>query len=271
MSDRSRASSGTGQGFWIALVAVLVVAAGGLIYWRMGKTEAVAPTIADAGARVEAPPPVLEDAGPEGETAETPTPRPDADALLRRLAAGASASKQLEEWLSAPGILQRIAASVRLIAAGQSPRSVLSFIEIDGDFAVQEPKQYGGRLYIAPASYARYDGVIGSFTSIDPDYLAKSYRQLRPYLETAYAEVARPGERFDDVLTAAIQRVVSVHLPQGPIALVPKGAIYAFEDPELEALTPAEKHVIRLGPKNAEAIQTLLRRFASSAGLSIAR
>ena len=48
----------------------------------------------------------------------------------------------------------------------------------------------------------------------------------------------------------------------GPIRIVPgKGATYAFADPRLEALTPAQKHLIRMGPENQRMIQTRLREI----------
>ena len=39
------------------------------------------------------------------------------------------------------------------------------------------------------------------------------------------------------------------------------------KEPELEALSPAEKHLFRMGAKNAQVVQSSLKRFASAAGL----
>ena len=40
--------------------------------------------------------------------------------------------------------------------------------------------------------------------------------------------------------------------------------VYHFEDPALEGLSPAEKHLLRMGPVNTMKIQGGLRRLASA-------
>ena len=49
--------------------------------------------------------------------------------------------------------------------------------------------------------------------------------------------------------------------------LVPKGASYAFEDEALEKLTPAQKQLARMGPRNARIIQDKLRQIALAIGI----
>jgi hypothetical protein len=53
--------------------------------------------------------------------------------------------------------------------------------------------------------------------------------------------------------------LISTPIPSGPITVVEgKGATWAFADPALEALTPAQKHLVRMGPRNAaRVIETL--------------
>jgi hypothetical protein len=43
---------------------------------------------------------------------------------------------------------------------------------------------------------------------------------------------------------------------------------FQFADPELEALSPAQKHLLRMGPHNMRLVQTKLRAFARAAGLT---
>lgn len=237
------------------------------------------------------------EARPEAIEAATPEPPPpvhspaDGDAVLRRLGSAASKSPVLEGWLASQGIVQRIVAAVRLLRDGRSPSPVLGFIDIEGEFSIVETKttaqapamptstaKIGSnrsvpttteRLFISPGSCARYDALTSLFTSIDPAYAGRAYAELRPYFESAFKDVAAPGERFDDVLRAALRRLVSVSVPDDPIEVVPRGAIYLFHDPALEALSPAEKHMLRMGPKNARAFQDALRRFAMSAGITL--
>lgn len=215
----------------------------------------------------------------------------EGDERLRKLAASASSSPLVASWVAVPDIIQRLTAAVRLIAAGDSPRPVLAFIELPGEFAVREQIETGGkrksraprkagrgrrrrveyteRIFIAPASYARYDALVDAFAGLDMTVAGRAYGQLRPYVDAAFAEVAHQGEHFDPVLIAALDRLLSVEVPEGEIELVPKGAIYAFKDPALESRSAAEKHVLRLGPRNARSFQRALRRFADAAGLKL--
>ncbi|HLM44689.1 MAG TPA: DUF3014 domain-containing protein, partial [Myxococcaceae bacterium] len=53
-----------------------------------------------------------------------------------------------------------------------------------------------------------------------------------------------------------------------PVELTPKGALYAYADPRLEALGAAEKHLLRMGPENMRKVQTKLTELAGALGLS---
>jgi hypothetical protein len=238
---------------WVVVIAVL--AAAGWFVWtkraELFEKEEIA-AVADPDAGLAA----VTSTVPERSLAE-------GDALLREHASRASKSAELAAWLSAPDIVQRIAAAVRLIAQGRSPRPVLSFLEIEGDFRVIGDRE------LDPASYKRYDRLTEIFTTVDAAFLGRGYRGMRPYFESAYSQVAQPGERFDGVLIAAIGKLTAVKVPEGRIELVPRGAIYLFKDPALESLSEVEKHLIRMGPRNARAIQDSLRQFASAAELSV--
>jgi hypothetical protein len=43
--------------------------------------------------------------------------------------------------------------------------------------------------------------------------------------------------------------------------------VYEFADADMEARTPAEKHVLRLGPTNARRVQAKLRELAAALGI----
>ena len=204
---------------------------------------------------------------------------------LRQVAARGSRSPRLNKWLQSAGILRRLAAAVRLIAEGRSPRSVVGFIDIPGHFSVVDSwdrtARRSGRLpegvgenetegiYVAPESYARYDDITRLFTTADAEAWGSGYGRVRADFQRVFSEVARPGEQFDDVLTVAIKRLVSVSIPEGQPELIEHGALFLYKDPKLEALSDAEKHLLRMGPENARAMQAFLRRFAKSAGLNV--
>lgn len=262
----------------IVLGALVLVAGAGFFAWRVleqprgpQETPVAAPPV-DAG--VAAAEPV--DAGPRVSI-------DDGDALLRTLASGWSTDPLFARWLDAAS-LRHLVAAVQSVADGESPRVSLPFVSLGGGFTVREEKAPAPkkkpkhrapapepRLIISTESYARYDLPTQALTSVPADTAGAAYGQLRPFLDAVFSEVGRPGKRFDDVFTAALQRVLSVPLPDGEVEVVPKGLAYAFKDESLERLSPAEKHVLRMGRANASALQQWLKTFGERAGLLRAR
>jgi hypothetical protein len=256
----------------IVVIVLLLVGATGYVAYRVfqeprGSTEA---PVMDAGVAL----PV--DAGPALSLV-------DGDALLKKLAPGWSSHALFLKWLESLG-LRHVVAAAQLVADGESPRPALPFLSIAAPFAVREvpppdakPARAGKRkapappsqLFIADESYARYDEVTAVVTSVNAAAVGDAWAQLRPFLEVAYGEIGRPGTHFDDTLTMALRRLVLVHFPEGDVELVPEGAVYAFKDPALQSATKAEKHLLRMGKKNGEAIQAALRDFATHAHLDL--
>ena len=261
-------------------IAGILLAGAGAAYWWLGWTAS--------------PPPAAEPPPEPSQPVTPPEPPPepvasatvaeaaavDPDALLRKVAERGSASPLLHGWLDAQGLLRRFAAAVHQISQGRSPRQVLGFISIPGRFEVIESWDPAAqarlpdgatpgedRIYVDPASYHRYDGVAGVFRDADVEAWAAGYRRLSPYLERVYAEVAAPGERFDHALARALDRIRGVTLPTGAVELVEKGALFQYADPKLEGLDEVSKHLLRMGPDNAGAIQTAAARFMKAARL----
>lgn len=277
--DRPGASSASKKNGVIAAVAAVAVAAivGAGVYVYLKRPPEVTP-VPDAGSApvVSAPdpkiPPEEEPTEPELDPATGQALSPDE--LLRRIASQGSPSPELSSWLAADGVLRRIAASVLLIAGGRSPRNMLGFIQIPDSFKVVDTlvasKGKGDdRILMAPESHARYDVLARVLKASDVPAWGRGYRRLRPHFDAVFAEVGEPGQRFDDVLAAAIRRVLAARVPEGPIELVERGAVFLYADPALESLSEVEKHMIRLGPSNSKAVQDALRLFARSSGLGV--
>ena len=47
------------------------------------------------------------------------------------------------------------------------------------------------------------------------------------------------------------------------VALEPNGITYADSDPKLESLSPAQKQLLRMGPRNSEAVRRKLEEIAA--------
>jgi hypothetical protein len=125
-----------------------------------------------------------------------------------------------------------------------------------------------GRTVIAPESFARYEVVTRVLTSLDTQASARTYKVLRPLINAAYKEISRPGQGFDQTLARAIQKMLDTPVPEGDIEVVDTpGVNYLYAAPELEQLSAAQKHLLRLGPANARAVQTKLRELQGALAL----
>jgi len=150
------------------------------------------------------------------------------------------------------------------IAEGRSPRKHLPFLRIDGSFtAVGED----GRIAIDPRSYRRYDSFAGAVDALDAEGAALLYGDLRPLFQEAYRDLGYPDRSFDETLARAIHRLLGVPVLEGDVLLRKGERVYYFEDPALEGLSPAEKHLLRMGPAHTTLIQGTLRRLEAALGL----
>ena len=68
-------------------------------------------------------------------------------------------------------------------------------------------------------------------------------------------------------LERAIVKLLSTPVLRDPVRVEPKGIGYGFEDPRIEALTPAQKHLLRFGPGNGQMVRHALRSIAAALGI----
>jgi hypothetical protein len=206
--------------------------------------------------------------------APTPVPRPEAlglpsldasDALVRELAAALTSHPLLGAWLGQQDLVRLAVVVVDNVANGESPRAHLRFLEPKKPFAVA---QRAARLVIDPASYGRYDFFAEGVASLDTPACAELVRRLLPLAEAAYRELGHPQGGFLAALRKAIDALVAVPALDGEVEVraTRKGnvLVYQYADPKLEALTPPQKHLMKMGPANVRRIQGRLRELAAA-------
>jgi hypothetical protein len=204
---------------------------------------------------VEAP------ATPSASDAVTPLPPLDlpplaeSDAVVRRVVGALSSNPRWAEWLVTDELALRFVSSVVNVAAGMSPSSQVPFLAPEGDFAVVSS---GEGTFIDPASYRRYDALVDAFVSFDTSAAVDLYRQLVPLFEEAHRSLGFPEGTFNEVFETALSRMIEVPVPNLPPAVELDVQTYLLVDASLEALSPAEKHVLRLGPENARRVRQRL-------------
>lgn len=221
---------------WIVIALVVLVGLTAFLLLRPKEHPAPEPTPAPVPA-----PPTLE---------ETPLPPVgETDARVRDALRGLSSRPEWAKWLGQQDLLERGVAATDNVAEGLSPRRHLDFLAPQGAFQTQERD---GREWIAPATYARWNTFADVIGSIDAKAAARAVNTLRPLLDGAYRQLGYPGASFEPALRRALQRIAGARVLETPVEVVPKGAIYVFADPELEKLPAADKHLLRMGPRNTK-------------------
>jgi hypothetical protein len=242
----------------VLMLAVLVAAVAFAFYGRDWWSQTGAGGPAPAAGRAAAPAAVPEGFGP--------VPSLEAsDDFVRALVRQLSQKPEWATWLASGSLVRSFVVAVDKMAVGSSPAKDLKAAAPSGRFATLGS---GNTLRIDPASYDRYNSLANVVDAIDPDGAARAYRRLRPLMQQAFDELGYANLSFDDRLARALGRLVDVPVPEGDVMLRPTSVTFQFADPELEALSPAQKHMLRMGPHNMRLVQTKLRAFARAAGLT---
>lgn len=258
-NDRRRRNLAIGGG----LLLLLLVAGGAWFFLRSGgEPEPTVPAATTAD--TVAPAADTSTASADGE--EIDLPELDAsDERVREMAQRLSERPAWAEWLVTDDLVRRFVGSVVSVSAGASPADQLGFMAPDERFRVREAED---GLYVDPASYERYDLPTAVFVSLDTEGAAELYRRLQPLFEEAHQELGFAEGTFDDAVARAVENLLAVEVPEGPVAVEPGEALYEFRNPRLENRSEAEKHLLRLGPDNARRVQAKLRELSGALGLA---
>lgn len=266
MDYSSRRSSTPKGPLWAAVIAVVLV--GGIILWyglrpdpEPGPDRDLPAFPADTAAEDTLP--VF--TGPDVEPLDLPELE-GSDAFVRDLVAGLSSHPQLARWLVTDGLVDRYVSVVLDLAGGSSPVEHVEFLRPDEPFEARRTD--GDRGTIDPESYRRWDLLAETFASLDVEGTVRLHRQLRPLIEEAWEARGIPDLSFDHALARALNTLRDTEVPQDPPEVVLVDGIWEFADPELEALSGAQKVLIRMGPENAARVKAQVNALASEMGLN---
>lgn len=241
------------------LLIVLSLGVGGFYWFRQ---QPAIPALATTPAEPSAASP---DAAPSAPPQELLPALDQSDGLVRTVVSELTSHPRLLSWaVSDEDLTRTFVAGVERVAKGKSPRSQMSALAPQGDFRAAADGE-GGLVAIA-ASYARYDLITDIVSAIDTESAALAYRRLRPLLNEAYREIGPQGADFDRALARAIASLQQVPVVESP-ALDATVEGYRYRNPELEALSPAQKHLLRMGASNVRRVQTKLNEIAAAIGL----
>ena len=236
----------------VIVIAVVGLLVGGIAAWwwmRSADRAGAAPplTVTSSGN------PVADVGEPQREL----PPLGQMDTFLRALLGALSTHPDLARWLATDDLIHQMASGIDRLARGQSPASDLPVLRPAGDFTVTGRRN---ALVVDRASFARYDRLAALVHSLDARAVADAYRAIQPRLDEAYRGLGRSEGSVDAAVDLALQTLIDTPIPDEPFSVIPgKGATYAFRDPALEALRPAQKQLLRMGPDNARRVQARLR------------
>lgn len=252
-------------------ILIPVVVIGGLLaaglaafFWARHPTP-VQP--AAAAERLAPPEPVTpQRKGPqavEGDHIALP-PLDETDPLVRQLVSQLSSHPRVTSWLATDGLLRNFALVVTSVSGGATPIKALRSQRPGAPFQVRETPT---GTVIDPASYHRYDAYADAVAGLDARNTAKLYETLKPRIAEAYRDLGYPDADIDGAFTRAMIVLLRAPRLQGDVPLTHSSVNWTFADPRIEALPPAERQLIRMGPRNERIIQNKLREIAPFLGI----
>jgi hypothetical protein len=241
-----------------AALAVAIGVAGGVWYMTSPRQPSPAPAVT-----VPAPPSTVPES-PEVPLVQAADidlpPLAQTDPIVRELVARLSSHPTIAAWLATKGLIANFTVATMNIAEGRTPAQFLRPIAPRGPFRTTSA---GEELFVDPRSYERYNPHADAIAALDSVGTASLYLTLKPRINDAYRELGYPEGDFDRVLERAIGVLLQTPTVDGKVALYPKGVTYAYADPKLQALLPAQRQFLRLGPRNGQAIRGKLEEIAA--------
>jgi hypothetical protein len=228
---------------------------------RPGPSEAPAAEPALVGEAPNSPAAPAEE--PEDlEPSVTLPPLAESDSFLRELLSRLSSQPLLAALLVPDDLVRKIVVITANVAEGSSPARHLTYVRPEEKLSVLRTSE---RIVIDPESYHRYDNFAELVSSIDASSTVKLYRVLEPLFDEAHAELGLAERKnFEETLDVAISHLIAVPSVEGPVLVQAVSVNYAFDDPKLQSLTAAQKHLVRMGPENTRRIQSKLAEFSTA-------
>ena len=256
---------------WGLAIAILVILAGAaaIYYFAFVKKPAVPPaSLEPAAAGLPAAVEKTPAESPGAPLAFPPVALADSDAAVRQFATALSGNPEFAKWLLTKDLVRKFVVAVDNVANGLSPKPHVDFFSPAGGFRVARTKK---GTFIDAAAYARYEPLAAVAASVDAGAAVRLYRAAKPLLDEAYRDLGYPGVDFEETFVRAMAELLGTPVVDGPIGVEQKILSYAMTDASLEALSPAQKQLLRMGPRGVRAVQGKVRELAAALGVPESR
>src|SRR4051812_36892381 len=242
-------------------VVLLIVAVGAAIYvaFRWQPTHAPSTALSPAAPAVTAATPAL---GAPGDAVTIP-PLDASDSVVRTLVQALTESPAVMAWLPTNGLIRNFTVVVANIADGPTPAKHLKVLRPAAPFRIVSRD---GGIFVDPRSYDRYATIADAIASVNAAGAANLYATLKPRIEDAQRDLGS-ADSFDRTLERAIVILLNTPAIDGSERLKPKGIGYGYADERLESLTPAQKQLLRMGPRHVRVVKAKPREIALALGI----
>jgi hypothetical protein len=246
-------------GLWAAAIVAVILVAGGIWYVTSQRQPAPPSTV-----NTPAAPPVTVPERPEAPLVQAADidlpPLAQTDPIVRELVSRLSSHPTIAAWLATKGLITNFTVVTLNIAEGRTPAQFLRPLTPRGRFRTTGS---GEDLFVDPRSYDRYNMHADAIGALDPVGTASLYLTLKPRITDAYRELGYPEGDFDRLLERAIGVLLQTPVLEDKVTLHPKGVTYAYDDAKLESLSPVQKQLLRLGPRNSAMVRDKLVDIAA--------
>jgi hypothetical protein len=249
---------------WAAAAVVVAGAIALFLYAHRGNLESAASGSApqEQIARAVPPPPVasapvIEHPVPDSSAAQVSTPSLDqSDQPFHDALTALPGAQAVEKLLVPENIIRNIVVTVDNLSKKKVALDKRPIKATSGQFMT---RSNGDQLTISPDNYARYRPFMDVVKTVDTEKAVALYYHFYPLFQSAFDDLGYQDAYFNDHLIALIDHLLSTPDVTGPIALTQPNVMYLYADPALEALSPGQKTLIRMGPTNEALIKARLR------------
>lgn len=188
------------------------------------------------------------------------------DGLVRQRVGTLSSNPMLLEWLKQESLISRLVSAMSMIVNGRFPREIFAAFAPRGKFLVVKN---GGKTVIDPAGFARYDALTAMIGKVDAVAAARLFEELLPLFDAAQRGLGEKNTSAREAFFAASRELLQTPVLEGDPVLTQgkKGIGWNYADEKLEGLSPAQKQIMRMGPKNQALVQAKLRAVALALGV----
>lgn len=185
-------------------------------------------------------------------------PLDTSDASIKSALLAVAKSPTFGKLLINDGLIQKFVINVHNLAQqALSPKDTL-IVPPTESFKIYNQAD---RVWIDVTSFQRYTPYVDAIASLEADELLKVYDTYKNDIAVKYAEISRPGARFNDTLIRAIDELLDTPQVPVPIEVYSDSVMYKFKDPQLEALSAPQKQLLRAGPENMRKMKDVLRKL----------